>query len=247
MKKQLCVIVVFLGVVSFAAAEGIAEEARKGNEKADMSYAFGMVVAADLMETGLEFNYNSFLRGFREAMDKEKTRYTMDEAMAKIQAAYSAAVEEKAEQNLALGNAFLSENSKRPGVIVTSSGLHYEAVSEGTGDKPGLADTVLVHYRGATIDGTVFDTTYDSGEPMEIPLDRVIPGWSEGLRMMREGGKARLCIPPDLAYGKRGAGGSIGPNAVLVFDIELLEIMRSPEEQALPEQTPEDEITRDGG
>jgi len=229
MKKLFCGILVFIGAAVFCAAEGIVEDAQKGNEKADTSYAFGMVVASDLMETGLEFNYNSFVRGFREAMEKEKTRYTMDEAMNKIQTAFTAAQAEIGKRNLEKGTAFLEENGKKPGVVTTASGLQYELVSEGSGEVPGPTDKVKVNYRGTTIDGTVFDSTYERGEPMEVPLDRVIPGWAEGLRMMKEGGKARLCIPPNLAYGEKGGGGAIGPNSVLVFDVELVSIVHSTE------------------
>lgn len=216
-------ILVLAGAAVFA--NGIVEEANRGNERADMSYAFGMIVASDLVNSGLEFNYDAFVRGFREAMEKKETRYTMDEAMNKVQAAYTAAQTEIGERNLSEGTAFLAVNGKRPGVITTSSGLQYESVSEGSGEIPGPADLVLVHYRGMTIDGNVFDSTYESGEPMEVPLDRVIPGWSEGLRMMREGGRSKLYIHPELAYGERG-GGAIAPNSVLVFEVELLSIIR---------------------
>jgi len=191
-----------------------------------MSYAFGMVVAADLKETGLEFNYGTFLRGFREVMDRKETRYTMDEAMEKINTAFTAAQEALGDRNKAEGSSFLAENAKRPGVTVCPSGLQYELILEGGGEMPGPADTVLVHYRGTTVNGTVFDTTYDNGTPLEVPLDRVIPGWSEGLRMMREGGKAKLCISPDLAYGARGAPPAIAPHSVLIFEVELISIVR---------------------
>jgi len=226
MKRILCGILVFFGAVFFCSAEGIAQEATKGNDKADMSYAFGMVVASDLVGTGLEFNYDAFIQGIRETMEKQKTRYTMDEAMKKIQAAYTAAQATIGERNQTAGAAFLAENGKRPGVITTASGLQYESVSEGTGDMPGPTDTVQVNYRGATMDGTVFDSTYDRGEAIEIPLDHVIPGWSEGLQLMKVGGKAKLYIPPNLAYGERGAGSQIGPNSVLVFDVELVAIVQ---------------------
>jgi len=226
MKNSLCVILLFLGVSILASAEGIAEKARKGNEMSDISYAFGMLVAEDLRDTGLEFNYNSFSLGFREAMEGEETRFTLNEAIDRIETAFSAFQAEKSRQNLEEGKAFLAENEKRPEVTVTPSGLQVEIISEGDGEMPGPADTVLVHYRGTIIDGTVFDSSYDFGEPLEIPLYRVIPGWSEGLRMMKEGSKARLYIPPNLAYGENGAGGLIGPNATLIFDVELLSIVR---------------------
>jgi len=232
MKKFCCVVLVLLGTAVFCAAEGIAEQAQKGSDQENMSYAFGMAVAGDVQGTGLEFNYDAFVRGFRDVMEKEKTRYTMDEAMEKIQTAFAAVQAEKAERNGTEGAAFLAENGKRPEVVTTASGLQYELVSEGTGEKPDLYDIVRVNYRGTTVDGTVFDTTYasdasdSSGKPVEIPLDKVIRGWSEGICMMKEGGKAKLYIPPNLAYGSRGAGNAIGPNTVIIFDVELLAIVK---------------------
>ena len=235
---KITLMLIFFGSAAFCAAGAIAEDSRRGNEKADTSYAFGMLVAEDLVDTGLEFNYYAFMQGFRDAMEKEETRLTTDEAVEKVQASFNrleALDNEKrqreGERNLTEGAAFLAENAKRSKVIVTASGLQYETVSEGTGDTPGISDTVLVHYRGTTVDGTVFDSTYNDGNPIEIPLDRVIPGWSEGLRMMKEGGRSILYIPPDLAYGERSTGPVIGPNSVLVFEVELLNIVRPDKEE----------------
>ena len=237
MKRAFWTAIFLLGSAAFFSAEEIAGGTGKTDEKAKMSYSFGMVVAMDLIETGLEFNYDAFVQGFRETMEREQTKYTPDEAMETIDAVFKLVQERFIEQrqmeaavNRIEGTAFLDENRQRPGVNVTPSGLQYEVISEGAGERPGPADRVLVHYHGTTIAGDVFDSSYERGEPLEIPLDRVIPGWSEGLRMMREGGMARLYIPPDLAYGENGAGGLIGPNAVLVFDVEFLAIVRPPEE-----------------
>ena len=229
MKNIFCGILVFLGAAVYCSAAGIADEARKGNEKAEMSYAFGMLIAMDLEQTGLKFNYDAFVRGFRETMEKKETMYTPEEAVVKIQAAFAAVQAEVAERNRTVGKSFLAENGKRPGVTVTPSGLQYEVILEGKGEIPGPADIVKVHYRGSTIDGTVFDSTFEDGEPWDVSLDQVIPGWSEGLRMMREGGKAKLYIPPELAYGESGAGSVIGPNSVIIFDIELISIVEPPE------------------
>ena len=226
MKKIFWAVLFFLSAVVFSGAAGIAEEAEKGNAKADMSYAFGMIIADDLKETGLEFNYDAFIRGFRDTMENRKTLYSMDEAGDKINAAFMAVQEEIGQRNKEEGEVFLAENALKPGIVITPSGLQLEVISEGSGEMPGPADRVLVHYQGATIDGSVFDSTYERDEPMWIPLDRVIPGWSEGLRMINEGSKAILYIPPSLAYGENGAGNAIGPNAVLIFNVELLEIMR---------------------
>jgi len=227
MKNLIFGTLLFFGSLYFCAAAGITEETRRGNERADLSYAFGMLIGSDLTETGLEFNYDAFVRGFRDTMENEPTRFTMDEAMLIINNAFIAAQAELRERNRILTEAFLAENRNRPEVTVTPSGLQYEVILEGTGDMPGPIDIVLVHYQGTTIDGTVFDTTHDGGEPVEIPLDRVIPGWAEGLRLMREGGRSILYIPPDLAYGERGAGAVIAPNAVIIFDVELIAITQS--------------------
>jgi FKBP-type peptidyl-prolyl cis-trans isomerase len=224
MKSIFTLLLIFIGTAVFAG--GIAEEAAKGNEKANTSYAFGMLIGGDLMDTGLAINYDAFIRGLRDVMENQKTQFSMDEAMDIINIAFMSAQAEISGRNLREGEVFLAENAKRPEVTVTPSGLQLEIISDTDGVKPGPGDVVLVHYRGATINGTVFDSTYEYGEPAWIPLDRVIPGWSEGIRMMKEGSTAKLYIPPHLAYGEYGAGAAIGPNAVLIFDVELIEIMR---------------------
>ncbi|MDR1802740.1 MAG: FKBP-type peptidyl-prolyl cis-trans isomerase [Treponema sp.] len=227
MKNIFCIILVFFGTAVFAAAAGIAEEAERGNARADTSYAFGMAIADDLVNSGLEFNYDALIRGLRDVIENRNTLFSMEEAFDKIDDAFAAADAKITERAIGEAEAFLAANGARPGVIVTPSGLQFELISEGSGEMPNIADTVLVHYQGADIYGNIFDSTYEYGEPIEIPLDRVIPGWSEGLRMMREGSRARLFIPSDLAYGERGAGGIIAPYAVLVFEVELLEILPS--------------------
>ena len=219
MKKLFCLVFVFFGLTVFHIT------AEENNDKADVSYAFGMLVAEDLMAYGVEFDYDAFILGFRTAMEGKETRFTVMEAIERVNIAFMAARARMMERNLAEGLAFLAENSTRPNVIVTPSGLQFEHITEGTGEKPGPSDWVLVHYHGTTINGNVFDSTRDTGEPVEIPLFRVIPGWSEGLRMMKEGGKARLFIPPDLGYGEQGVG-TIEPNSVLIFDVELISITR---------------------
>ena len=219
-------ILLFLGIMVFSFSIIIAEE---DNEKADTSYAFGMIVAGDLKDTGLVFDYDAFIRGFTDTMENNKTLYSMEEAMDKIDVAFKAAQAEIGRKNQEEGAVFLAENGKKPGIFVTPSGLQLEVVSEGQGEMPGPADSVLVHYEGSTIGGLVFDSTYERGEPIWIPLDRVIPGWSEGLRMLKEGSKATLYIPSELAYGENGAGTAIGPNSVLIFKVELLEVSHEEE------------------
>ncbi len=129
------------------------------------------------------------------------------------------------EENKAQGSAFLADNAKKPNVTTTASGLQYQIIAPGTGSKsPTATDNVTVHYKGTTIDGKEFDSSYSHGGPVTFPLNRVIPGWTEGVQLMKEGAKYRFFIPSELAYGEQGAGDMIGPNAALVFDVELIKI-----------------------
>jgi FKBP-type peptidyl-prolyl cis-trans isomerase len=137
---------------------------------------------------------------------------------------FSMANAKSPEENKATGIAFLAENAKKLGIVTTDSGLQYEIITEGTGASPSATDTVKVHYQGTTIDGKEFDSSYKRGEPISFPLNRVIAGWTEGLQLMKEGAKYRLYIPSELAYGTRGAGGSIGPNETLIFIVELIKV-----------------------
>jgi FKBP-type peptidyl-prolyl cis-trans isomerase FkpA len=235
MKNSTGVILLLAGVLHFTVsgfsfAEGIADEAASGTEKSDTSYAFGMAIGSDLKQSGLDFNYAAFTRGFREFIENQETRFTLDEAVEKVQTAFRAAMAKQAEYNREQEVRFMAENSIKPGVTTTLSGLQYEVLTEGTGAQPLLSDFVRVHYRGALLDGSIFDSSYDREEPVEFPLDGVIAGWSEGLLLMKEGGKSRLYIPSRLAYGAQGASGVIPPNATLIFEVELLAIIPAPED-----------------
>lgn len=129
------------------------------------------------------------------------------------------------EENKAAGAAFLAENAKKPNIVTTASGLQYEVLKPGSGKvSPSATSNVTVHYKGTTLDGKEFDSSYSRGEPATFPLNRVIPGWTEGVQLMTEGAKYRFYIPPKLAYGEQGAGRAIGPNATLIFDVELIKI-----------------------
>lgn len=128
------------------------------------------------------------------------------------------------EENQAAGDKYLAENAQKAGVVTTASGLQYQVFTEGTGASPKATDNVTVHYRGTTLDGKEFDSSYSRGAPASFPLNRVIAGWTEGLQLMKEGAKYRLFIPAKLAYGERGAGSRIGPNSALIFDVELVKV-----------------------
>ncbi len=174
------------------------------------------------------FNTEAALAGFADALNGADFQVEPDqinEAFREIQAIMQAAEAEQAKTMSADGQAFLDENAKKEGVTVTESGLQYEVLVAGEGEKPSASSTVRTHYHGMLIDGTVFDSSVDRGEPAEFPVNGVIAGWTEALQMMAVGSKWRLTIPYSLAYGERGAGGAIGPYATLVFDVELLAIV----------------------
>lgn len=165
------------------------------------------------------------LRDAFEGRDSIVSQGHMEEAFGIIRAQIEKAEAEKAKTAGAEGIAFLEENAKKDSIKVTASGLQYEILTEGSGEKPSAESTVSTHYHGTLIDGTVFDSSVDRGQPAEFPVNRVIAGWTEALQMMPVGSKWRLYVPHNLAYGERGAGGAIGPYQALIFDVELLAIV----------------------
>jgi FKBP-type peptidyl-prolyl cis-trans isomerase len=165
----------------------------------------------------------AMLTGMASCSNKEKTSATAEGEQADSIAAPAVST---AEANKQAGEAFLAKNKKRAEVNTTESGLQYEIINEGQGVSPTASDMVTVHYTGTLIDGTVFDSSVERGEPATFGVNQVIPGWVEALQMMKKGAKWRLYIPSNLAYGEQGAGDVIGPNATLIFDVELLDIVR---------------------
>ena len=167
-------------------------------------------------------------QGLADAFGHEKSQVSVDDlndAFKEINDRMQAAASEKAAALSAEGDAYLAENTKREGVTTLASGLQFEVITEGSGEKPTSESTVRTHYHGTLIDGTVFDSSYDRGQPAEFPVGGVIPGWTEALQLMSVGSKYKLHVPHNLAYGEQGAGGSIAPFSTLVFDVELLEII----------------------
>ncbi|MDR2404341.1 MAG: FKBP-type peptidyl-prolyl cis-trans isomerase [Spirochaetaceae bacterium] len=201
-----------------------APKAKNGADP-DTSYAFGVVLGTDLKQTGLQFDYDEFIKGFSDSLEGNTPRISSDEAIAIIQGAFTAVMAIRAEENLQKETVFLAENGAKPGVYTTASGLQYEVIVEGTGPKPGVDSMVEVHYEGAFLDGTVFDSSYVRNEPARFSLEGVIPGWAEGIILMSQGSTYRLFIPSALAYGERGAGSTIPPNSALIFKVELLSIL----------------------
>jgi FKBP-type peptidyl-prolyl cis-trans isomerase len=191
---------------------------------ADTSYAFGVVLGSDLKQFGIQFDYDAMVQGIRESVEGKEPRISMEEAIELVQTAYMATITRQAEESRKKNDQFLAENSKKPGVVITTSGLQYEVITQGQGKKPSSTDVVTVNYEGTLIDGTVFDSSYTRGEPAEFALDQVIPGWAEGIQLMTVGSTYRLYIPSPLAYGEQGAGSMIPPNSALIFQVELLSI-----------------------
>jgi FKBP-type peptidyl-prolyl cis-trans isomerase len=190
----------------------------------DSSYAVGMNIGAMLARDGIIPDLNEFLMGMRDQLSGGATRFSEADAGAKIQAAYSAMMDERGAGEKVKEAAFFAENGKRAGVVTTSSGLQYEVITEGSGRKPAAEDLVQVHYEGRLVDGTVFDSSIQRGSPAEFQLNQVIAGWTEGLQLMNTGSKFKFFIPSELGYGQSGAGASIPPNSTLIFEVELLDI-----------------------
>lgn len=190
----------------------------------DASYGIGMYFASNVKSSGLELDLDAFVAGFKDYFTGKPTRLTEEAAATAIRAAFAAAEEKRAAANLAAGREFLAANMAKPGVKTTASGLQYQVLVEGKGAKPKAGDVVTVNYEGRLIDGTVFDSSYENGEPLTFGLDEVIPGWSEGVQLMSVGSKYRLWIPAELAYGAEGAGEVIAPNSALIFEVELVSI-----------------------
>jgi len=198
-----------------------------------ISYALGLSMGNNFRSSGItELNIKDFADGVDAVFGNGKMKMTYDEAKQVIRE-YFTAMEQKVQEqaaaaakvNEAAGKSHLEANGKRPEVVTTPSGLQYEVLEEGHGPKPTATDQVKVHYTGRLIDGTVFDSSVERGEPATFGVTQVIPGWVEALQLMPAGSKWRLHIPSQLAYGPQGAGGVIGPNSTLIFDVELLEVI----------------------
>ena len=214
--KQIAVFLCFF-LATAAMYANAEQEKSSSSDKARTSYAFGMIVGGDLLGAGMDIDFAAFLDGLQAAMEQKSTLITKDEAVALVQNAYIA----RLQKNEA---AFLAQNAARPEVRTTESGLQYIVLTEGTGRKPTLDDTVFVRYEGTLTNGTVFDTSYQQEKPEEIALNSAIPGWVEALQLMNMGSKFQFYMPSSLAYGKDGIGEIIPPFSTLVFTIELVSI-----------------------
>ena len=198
----------------------------------NVSYALGLGIGSQLKSMGAEsLNIDDFAQAIKDVLNDSELKISMADSQKIVQkffqeqeAKQRAAMAETGKKLKAEGEAYLAENAKKDGVITTASGLQYTVLNEGTGKSPKATDTVVCHYEGFLTNGTVFDSSIQRGEPAAFPLNGVIAGWTEGLQLMKEGGKNRFFIPYHLAYGEAGAAGSIPPYAALIFDVELIEV-----------------------
>ncbi len=201
------------------------------NQKDKVSYSLGLNIGAGMRAQGVEIDPNVFLLGLQDALAGGKTLMTIDEALAtlkqwrnEMQARLEAKRKQQGETNKSEGEAFLAANKSKEGVVTLPSGLQYKVLTEGTGPKPAATDTVECNYRGTLLNGREFDSSAKHGQPAKFLVSGLIKGWAEALQLMPVGSKWQLIVPPDLAYTDRGAGNDIGPNATLVFEVELLSI-----------------------
>ncbi|WP_018478186.1 FKBP-type peptidyl-prolyl cis-trans isomerase [Pontibacter roseus] len=192
-----------------------------------ISYIIGRDMAANLKKQGIEIQAEPFMKGLKEVLAGQPSSLSEQEvqqAMMQLQQEMTQNQGAKGSENQKKGEAFLAENKGKEGVKTLPSGLQYQVLQEGTGKSPAASDKVTTHYHGTLIDGTVFDSSYERGQPATFPVNGVIAGWTEALQLMKEGAKWRLFIPSNLAYGSQGAGDVIGPNTTLIFDVELISV-----------------------
>jgi FKBP-type peptidyl-prolyl cis-trans isomerase FklB len=192
-----------------------------------VSYIIGRDMATNLKKQGIDIEAASFTQGLKDVLEGKPSTLSQTEVqqtMMQLQQEMSQKQGASAEENQKEGEAFLAENKNKEGVKTLPSGMQYQVLQEGSGKSPSASDQVTTHYHGTLIDGTVFDSSYDRNQPATFPVNGVIAGWTEALQLMKEGAKWRLFIPSNLAYGSQGAGDVIGPNATLIFDVELISV-----------------------
>ena len=194
------------------------------NEIDSVSYSLGVNIGENIKTQFEDIKIDNFLSGMQEVINGVEPKINNDQALMVIQNYFTKKQSARSEVKIEEGRKFLEENSKKEGVITLASGLQYEVIIDGSGEKPKLEDNVTTHYHGTLLDGTVFDSSVDRGEPASFPVGGVIKGWTEALQLMSVGSKWKLYVPYDLAYGERGAGPQIGPYSTLIFEVELLNI-----------------------
>ena len=229
MKRRIAMAMCVAVALSGAAFAADTPELKTDKEK--ISYSIGMEIGGNLKRGSVEVDPDLLAKGLKDSYGGGKTILTEDQARQAIadfqktlMAKQAETMQKLSEKNKSDGEKFLAENGKKEGVKTLPSGLQYKEIAPGTGKSPKTTDTVTTHYKGTLIDGTEFDSSYKRGEPVSFPVSGVIAGWTEALQLMKEGAKWQLFVPPNLAYGERGAGREIGPNATLIFEVELISI-----------------------
>jgi len=227
--KQLCIVLLCLVVMTIQLSAQ--KKTTLKTEKDKVSYIIGTDIAKNLKKQGIDIDPDMLFKGLKDAFTEQKLALSdseIQQVMMAFQQEMMAKQSEKAgeiaEKNQKEGAEFLAANKKKDSVITLPSGLQYKVLVEGSGKMPAINDTVTTNYRGTLIDGTEFDNSYKRGEPATFPVRGVIPGWTEALQHMKVGAKWLLFVPSGLAYGEQGAGQTIGPNATLIFEVELLSI-----------------------
>src|SRR5436190_11598741 len=224
---------IYLGAI-LVASIGLAQDKGQSqlkDQKDKASYSIGHELGASLKKGNMDVNTDTLMKGLKDGLSggkslltDEQIKETMTALQKEMMEKQAAASKEAAEKNATAGEKFLAENKKKEGVKTTASGLQYKVIKEGTGTPPKETDTVVTNYKGTTLDGTEFDSSYKRNEPATFPVNRVIKGWTEALLMMKPGSKYQLFIPANLAYGERAVGKDIGPNSTLLFEVELIGI-----------------------
>ena len=231
------VVIVLIGLVILLPFLSLATNEEKDTDvelksfEQKLSYMLGQQIGNNIKESPTEIDIDIFVSGIRDSLKGNKSLLSEEETN-QVRQEFSRQVQETRNQKMAAlsgknlkdGEAFLAENKKKEGIVTTDSGLQYKVLKQGDGPKPQSTDKVTVHYRGTLLDGTEFDSSYKRGQPASFQVGGVIRGWTEALQLMNVGSKYQLFIPAGLAYGQRGAGQRIGPNSMLIFDVELLNI-----------------------
>ncbi|RJS94484.1 FKBP-type peptidyl-prolyl cis-trans isomerase [Salinisphaera sp. Q1T1-3] len=216
---------------SSAPSQSTGDSGQFANDNAKRSYALGMDIGNSLKDLPMDIDLDQLTQGVRDVVGGKDTKLSqkqlqqvMQGVVSDMQAAQQKQQDQESKANLQKGAKFLAENKKKDGVKTLDDGLQYKVVNKGDGPSPDANDSVTVNYTGTLIDGTVFDSSEKRGKPVTFPVNAVIPGWTEALQLMHAGGEYKLFIPPDLAYGERGAGSKIGPNETLIFDVKLISV-----------------------
>ena len=213
---------------SLTACEGQKNKATDGKlatQVDSVSYGIGLSIGENLKKSSMnDLNVDLIANGIKSAFNNDSSVMKEKDCQGLIQNFMQAKAKKKGNENMEKGKAFLAENGKKEGVKTTPSGLQYQILKDGTGPKPTLTDKVSVHYTGTLIDGTVFDSSVQRGQPAQFGCNQVIPGWTEALQLMSVGSKWKLFIPSNIAYGERAPGGTIGPNETLIFEVEMISI-----------------------